>query len=130
MVRCDPELGRGSEMCHQCVNVFARKDVVPPPVKVRKQVEVARYQGRMDKLAFAFGLVCSGAGHLFAGLPVRGAIYAFFFLFAVVMFFFRAGVLRAPYADPSFFLRLAVLAVVFLAVYLLPLRGLYKRQSE
>ncbi|MHB8876129.1 MAG: tetratricopeptide repeat protein [Myxococcaceae bacterium] len=128
--RCDPELGQGSEMCHQCVNVFARKGVVPPPVKVRKQIEVARYQGRMDKLAVAYGLLCSGAGHLFAGLPVRGALYAFCFSFVVVMVFLRNGVVRTPYLDPSFELRLVVLGLVFLVVYLLPLRGLYKRQAE
>jgi tetratricopeptide (TPR) repeat protein len=128
--RCDPELGRGSEMCHQCVNVFARKDVVPPPVKVRKQVEVARHQSRMDKVAIGFGLVCSGAGHLFAGLTIRGTVYAFWFLFVVVMVFLRNGVVRTPYGDPTFVLRMAALVVIFLVVYLLPLRGLTKRQAE
>lgn len=128
--RCDHELGRGSEMCHQCVNVFARKDVVPPPVKVRKQVEVARHQSRMDKVAIGFGLVCSGAGHLFAGLTLRGTLYAFWFVFVVVMVFLRDGVVRTPYGDPTFVLRMGALAVIFLVVYLLPLRGLTKRQAE
>ncbi len=126
--RCDPELGLGSEMCHQCVNVFVRRGVVPPPVKIRKQLEIERHQSRVDKLGLALGFLCSGAGHLFVGLPVRGAFYAFGFLFAVVMVFFRNGVLRAPYGDPAYFFRLGALGVVFLLFYLLPLRGLYKRQ--
>ncbi len=128
--RCDPELGFLSDMCGQCVNVFARKGVVAPALKVRKQIEVARHQGRMDKLSYGLGLLCSGAGHLFSGLPVRGAIYAFFFLFAVVMFFLRDGVLRAPYGGLPEPLLLVPLGALFVCVHLLSLRGLYKRQSQ
>ncbi len=127
--RCDVELLPGSTMCAQCVNVFAKTGVVPPPLKVRKQIEVARYHDRKDKLAYLFGLLCSGAGHLYSGLPVRGALYAFVFLFVVAMFFFRHGVLRAPYGDAPMWLRLFPLGLLFLLVFGLSLRGLYRRQS-
>jgi len=79
----------------QCVNVFARKGVVPPAVKVRKQAEVDRYKAGWAGSRNLFGLLCSGAGHVFAGLPVRGALYAFAFLFLAFSAVFRAGVLRA-----------------------------------
>jgi tetratricopeptide (TPR) repeat protein len=128
-LRCDPETGAGSEMCQQCVNVFARKGVVAAPLKIRKQIEVSHYQSRQDRLSYLFGLLCSGAGHIFTGLPLRGAVYAFLFLFAIVMFFFRAGVMRSPYGDLPLAIRLVPLAVIFFSVYLLSLRGLYKRQN-
>ncbi|MDQ3265473.1 MAG: tetratricopeptide repeat protein [Myxococcota bacterium] len=128
--RCDPELGMGSQLCNQCVNVFARKGVVPPAVKVRKQLEVDRYQGRMNRLSYLFGLVCSGAGHLFSGLPVRGALYVFGFLFLVFNFFFRMGIVRPPFGSLPMLMRLAPVGLAFLLLYLLSLRGLYKRQTE
>ncbi len=128
--RCDPELGMGSQLCNQCVNVFARKGVVPPPVKVRKQLEVDRYQGRMNRFSYLFGLICSGAGHLFSGLPIRGALYVFCFLFLVFNVFFRVGILRPPFGSLPMLMRLAPVGVAFLLLYLLSLRGLYKRQTE
>lgn len=128
--RCDPELGIGSTLCNQCVHVFARKSAVPPPVKVRKQHEVARYQTRLDRLSYVFGSLCSGAGHIFSGTPVRGALYAFLFLFLGFNFVFRSGVLRAPFGSAPELLRLVPLLIAFLLVYGLTLRGLYKRQTE
>lgn len=128
--RCDPELGLGSLLCNQCVNAFARKGAVAAPVRVRKQMEVDRYQGRQDKWSYAFGLVCSGAGHLFSGLTVRGSIYVFLFLFLVFNAFFRMGVLRPPYGAFPVALRLVPVALMFVLLYLLSLRGLFKRQSE
>jgi tetratricopeptide (TPR) repeat protein len=127
--RCDPELSVGSALCQQCVNVFARKNVVVAPVKIRKQIEIAQFRAHTERLTYAFGFLCSGAGHVFSGLPVRGAIYAFLFLFALVNILFRHGVVRYPYGAEPLFVRLAPLAVLLMAVYLLSLRGLYKQQS-
>ena len=127
--RCDPELSVGSALCQQCVNVFARKNVVEPAVKIRKQIEIAQFRARTDKLTYAFGLLCSGAGHVFSGLPIRGALYAFLFLFALFNIIFRHGVVRYPYGAEPLFVRLTPLAAALIAVYLLSLRGLYKQQS-
>jgi hypothetical protein len=84
----------------------------------------------VGRLSYLFGLICSGAGHVFYGLPVRGAAYTFLFLFAGFSVFYRQGVLRPPYASAPWLLRLLPLGLTFLAVYLLSLRGLYKRQEE
>jgi tetratricopeptide (TPR) repeat protein len=127
--REDRELSKASQMCTQCINVFARKGVVPPSLKVRKQVEVARYQQTLSRASYVFGLLCSGMGHVFSGWPVRGAIYGFAFLFTVVMFFQRDGVLRVLYEGPPMIMKLLPLGVVFALVYLLSLRGLFRRQG-
>ncbi len=127
--REDPEVGLGSGLCTACVNVFSKKGVVPPALKVRKQVEVARYQSRMDRAAFGLGLVCSGMGHVFRGLPVRGTLYAFLFLFAGVAFFLRDGVMRSPFEGLPAWLKILPLAVLFLGVYALSLRALFKKQG-
>jgi tetratricopeptide (TPR) repeat protein len=127
--RGDREIPKGSSMCTQCVNVFARKGVVPPSLKVRKQLEVTRYETRMERLSYALGLACSGMGHVFSGLVVRGTIYGFVFLLVIVLFVQRHGVLRAPYESAPLVLRMAPLGLVFVLVYLLSLRGLYRRQG-
>lgn len=127
--RSDPDVSRGSLMCTQCVNVFARKNVVAPSLKVRKQLDVARYQTRMERLSYAFGLACAGMGHVFGGWPVRGAIYGFLFVVAVTAAVLRNGVLRAPYDPLPLVLKAVPMVLLFLLVYLFSLRGLRKRQG-
>jgi len=128
--RDDPELGVGSLLCGQCVNVYARKGVVPAPLKVRKQLEVARYQTRMGRISYVLGLIWSGAGHVFSGWPVRGTLYGFLFSFALFQALFRSGVMRSPFGALPEVWRLVPVGLLFLSVYLLSLRGLYKRQTE
>jgi tetratricopeptide (TPR) repeat protein len=127
--RCDPELGIGSVLCTQCVNVFSRKGQVPPQMRARKEAQVFSYQAWMERLALALSAVVSGAGHVFSGLPVRGALYAFLFLFGVGAVVFHGGVLRAPYGEVPTWLKLTFAGLLLLPVYTLTLRGLYKRQN-
>jgi hypothetical protein len=127
--RCDPELSAGSVLCQQCVNVFARKNAVEPAIKIRKQIEIAQFKARTEKLTYALGVLCAGAGHVFAGLVARGAIYAFAFLLVLFNILFRHGLMRYPYGSEPLFLQLTPLAVALSAVYLFVLRGLYKQQS-
>ncbi|MBI5478466.1 MAG: hypothetical protein HY906_06395, partial [Deltaproteobacteria bacterium] len=127
--RGDPEVGAGSSMCTQCVNVFARKNLVEPAAKVRKQAEVARYQQRSERVSYVLGLLFAGMGHAFAGLPVRGAVYGFIFMAAITGFFLRNGVLRPPYDAMPLPVRLAPVVLIFVLVYGLSLRGLLKRQG-
>jgi hypothetical protein len=61
---------------------------------------------------------------------VRGAIYVFLFAFTVFHAVFRAGVVRSPFGAMPLLWRLVPVALLFLSVYLLSLRGLYKRQTE
>ncbi|XXF80533.1 hypothetical protein P2318_12500 [Myxococcaceae bacterium GXIMD 01537] len=128
--RCDPELGVGSQLCTQCVNVFARKGLVPPQMRARKQEQVDRHQAWMDRVALVLGALASGAGHVFAGLPLRGALYLFLFLLGVGGLVLHPGLLRAPYGAAPALLKLALVALVLLPVYLLTLRGLRQLQNE
>lgn len=128
--RCDPDLGRGAFMCSQCTNVFARKGVVPEPLRVRKQAEVQRHKTWMDRVALALGAVVSGAGHTFSGLPIRGALYSFLFLLALSAVVLRDGVLRAPYGEAPVYLKLVPVVLLIIPLYLLTLRGLRKHQAE
>lgn len=128
--RCDPELGRGAFMCSQCTNVFARKGVVPEQLRARKQAEVQRHQTWMSRLALALGALVSGAGHIFSGLPIRGAIYSFLFLLALSVVVLRDGVFPPPYGEAPVYLKLLPAVLLILPLYLLSLRGLRKRQTE
>jgi hypothetical protein len=94
--RCDPELAEASQLCHQCVNVYTRRGKVAPMARVNKEMEVRHYQTWVSRCAYALGLVWSGAGHLFTGLPVRGALHAFVFAFAITAAVNREGLLRSP----------------------------------
>jgi hypothetical protein len=116
-------------MCQQCINVFSKRGVVAPSLKVRKQLEVARFQSRTERVSYALGLLCSGAGHVFKGLPLRGTAFAFTFLFVVSAFLFRNGLLRPVYEGAPSWLKLLPLGVLFLFVYGLSLRGLSRRSS-
>lgn len=128
--RCDKDLGVGSRMCAQCVNVFSRKGAVTPQVRVLKQLQITRYRAWMGRLSFLLGALVSGAGHLFSGLPLRGALYAFLFLLAVCGALFHRGVLRVPYGELPAYLKLVPLALLLIPLHLLTLRGLFRRQSS
>jgi hypothetical protein len=125
--RCDPQLSIGSQFCPQCVNVFARRGVVPPLLKVNKEMEVRRHRARTSRMAYGLGLVCSGLGHVFNGAALPGAVYAFFFLFAAAAVVTREGVLRAPYGPAPELLRLVPVAFLVAAVYFFSLRSLSRK---
>jgi hypothetical protein len=125
--RCDPQLSAGSPFCPQCVNVFARRGVVPPLLKVNKEMEVRRHRARSSRIALALGALCGGLGHVFSGAALRGVGYAFLFLFAVACFLTREGVLRAPYGPAPELLRLVPLVLLVAVVSLLSLRGLSRK---
>ena len=126
--KCDPELGMGSLFCNQCVNVFARQGAVAPADKVRKQVEVARYQLRLERTSYALSVLCSGAGHLYVGMPIAGASYAFLFLFAFFSVLFHQGVVRAPYVAQRSWIGMAPMLVMLILVHLWSLRDFHRRR--
>ena len=128
--RCDPEFGRRGGLCSQCVYVFTRKGAVAPQVKVRKQLEVNRFEARRTRLSWLLGIVCSGGGHLYGGQPVRGAAFAFAALFLICSAALGEGILRAPYGEFPLALRLTPVVLALAVVYLLSLRSLRKAQTR
>jgi hypothetical protein len=75
------------------------------------------------------GVLFSGMGHVFGGWPVRGTLYGYLFLTALLGFMVRHGLLRAPYEPLPTVVRVAPLVVLFVGVYLVSLRELRKRQG-
>jgi len=69
--------------------------------RVNKEMEVRHHQAWVSRYAYALGLLWSGAGHLFTGLPVRGALHAFLFAFAITVAINREGLLRTPGLTPG-----------------------------
>ncbi|GMU11205.1 MULTISPECIES: tetratricopeptide repeat protein [Corallococcus] len=126
--RCDKDLGVASAMCGQCVHVYARKSQVPKELRSRKQGEVERHQAWTKRVTYALGGLVSGAGHVGTGLPVRGALYAFVFSFAVAALVLHRGLVRTPYGDAPLYLKLVPAGTVLFFVYLLTLRGLRRLQ--
>lgn len=127
--RGDPELQPGSTMCAQCVNVFARKGVVPPSLKVRKQAEVDRYATFVEQVSRVLGLVCSGMGHVFRGQVVRGVVWALVFLFFASLVVLRAGVMRVEWEGLSPGVRLGLYLPLGLLVWALSLRSLWVKEQ-
>lgn len=128
--RCDPELGAGSMLCNQCVHAFARSSSVAPALKVRKQIEIHQYQQRQNRTAYLLGALCSGMGHLFTGLAVRGVLLAYAFLFILASVALREGVVRTPFGPLAQTLWLVPLLLAIVSLYGLSLRSLHRRQTE
>lgn len=127
--RGDPDLAAGSAMCSQCVNVFAKKNAVAPSVKVRKQLEIARYESGKERFTTVLGVLWSGMGHVFAGQTVRGVVFGFFFVLAIVAALLRAGVVRAPFEGAPLGLRLLPALLLFVIVYPLSLVALRRKAA-
>jgi tetratricopeptide (TPR) repeat protein len=125
--RSDPDVSVGGAMCTQCVNVFAKRGVVPPSLKVRKQLEVTRFATRTERASYILGAICSGMGHVFLGSAVKGSLYGFLFVFGIVALVQRNGVLRSPYDGPPVLLVVVPIALMVAVVYGLTLRGLFRR---
>ncbi|MDP3232022.1 MAG: hypothetical protein Q8N26_04555 [Myxococcales bacterium] len=128
--RGDPDVSVGSLMCTQCVNVFAKKNVAAPSLKVRKQLEVARYQSRMERTGSILGFICSGMGHVFAGFPARGTLYGFVFISLLTALVLRNGVVRTPFEPLPLLVRLVPVGLALVVLYVLTLRGLRKKQGS
>ncbi|WP_434389388.1 hypothetical protein [Melittangium boletus] len=128
--RCDKELGVASKTCAQCVNVFSRRVVVEARVRARKHIEIERNRRWGSRLSYVLGALVSGAGHVFHGFALRGALYAFLFLLAVAGVLLRSGVFRAPYGEVPLVFKLAPVLLFLIPLHLLTLRGLYRRQNE
>ena len=127
--RCDPEVTEGSALCHQCVNVYTRRGKVAPMARVNKEMEVRQHQGWMNRLAYGLGLLWSGAGHLFSGLPVRGAVYAFLFAFAITAAVNREGLLRIPGSALGVSAWWVLAVALLLATWAASLRHLVKERN-
>jgi tetratricopeptide (TPR) repeat protein len=124
-LRCDPELKPHAHLCFQCVQVFTHNGRdVPPPMKVQKQLEASRNRIHRERIAYALGLLCSGAGHVFLGRPLKGAAYAFCFVGLALALANPGGWVNDPYGTFGPRAWLLPVGLSLAVVYLLSLRDL------
>jgi tetratricopeptide (TPR) repeat protein len=117
--RCEAEL-RDNSLCGQCFHAFVRKDKVDARVRISKEIQVRQHRARVETLARALSFVVPGVGQLLKDRPLRGMLILAVCSLCLVQAVFQPAVLRDPWdaAAGVDWLRLAPLALVFLAFYL------------
>lgn len=128
--KCDPELPMGSVLCAQCNNAFVKSNVVTTAVKLKKQFEIEIARRRRHRVAYLLGLALSGAGHLFSGMTIRGALILFGFAAVAFQIVFFRGVVPAPFGLIPVAVRLIPLGVAIAALWGLSLWSLRRKLAR
>jgi tetratricopeptide (TPR) repeat protein len=121
-LRCDPDV-RGGQLCGQCVFVFARKGVVDPPTRVRKESAARAYQERWTAARRTASIVLAGSGHLLAGHPLMGTLFLLGTLFFGALALFGQGIFRTPHASAWGFEGQVLASMVALVLWGLSIRS-------
>jgi tetratricopeptide (TPR) repeat protein len=125
--RCDDAAGA---QCGQCVNVFERKGVVDARDRLRKEAQVRRYAAFRHHATRVLAVVSGGAGHVFDGAPVKGALLLVAMLFAGFVLWFWRGIVPPPQPSPYVLAgKIAVAAPLGLAVWAIAIRDAFRRTS-
>ncbi|HET8538605.1 MAG TPA: tetratricopeptide repeat protein, partial [Anaeromyxobacter sp.] len=123
--RCD---GSAGELCAQCVNVFLKKGVVDARDRLRKEAQVRRHAQLVQHVTRALAVVAGGAGQLWHGAPVKGALLLVAMLFSAFVLWFWRGVTPPPQQSPYVLAgKIAVAAPLGLAVWALAIRDAFRR---
>jgi len=123
--RCD---GVKGSLCGQCENVFAKKDVVDARDRLRKELQVRRRARARRLVTRALGVAGGGAGHLWRGDAVRGALVLLVLLFLGGLAVSASALVPPPYATRwEGDARLAVFGGLALVVWALAARDLFHR---
>lgn len=123
--RCDPNAG---ELCGQCVNVFVHKGLVDARDRLRKEAQVRRYRASVAVVTRILSIVGCGAGQLFGGAPVKGALLLLVTLFAGFLVYFWRGIVPPPMPSPYVLLGKVIFAAPLgVAVWLLAIRDAFRR---
>ncbi|HEY6101463.1 MAG TPA: hypothetical protein VIW03_18640 [Anaeromyxobacter sp.] len=123
--RCD---GGAGALCGQCVNVFERRGVVDARDRRRKEEAVRRHQQLELHTTRILSIVAGGAGQIWRGAPVRGALLLASILFAAFLVWFWRGIMPPP--QPSRYVlvgKLAVAAPLGLALWAHAIRDAFRR---
>jgi tetratricopeptide (TPR) repeat protein len=123
--RCD---GSAGALCGQCVNVFVKKGVVDARDRLRKEAQVRRHAQLVHHVTRILSLVGGGAGQLWHGAPVKGALFLVGILFAAFVLWFWRGVMPPPQPSPYVLAgKIAVAVPLGLAVWGLAVRDAFRR---
>jgi hypothetical protein len=110
------------------VNVFVHKGLVDARDRLRKEAQVRRRQQFVAVATRILSIVGCGAGQLFHGAPVKGALFLVATLFAGFLVYFWRGIVPPPQPSPYVLVgKLAVAAPLGVAVWLLAIRDAFKR---
>jgi len=99
-LRFDPELPDQTH-CGQCHQVFVVKHGVDDQARIRKEIEVHRYQASIARLRFLFSALFAGTGQLAVGRTARGLLLTGSFAYGVVALLGGAGVIHVPHWYPA-----------------------------
>ena len=123
--RCDPNAG---ELCGQCVNVFVHKGLVDARDRLRKEAEVRRRHQFVSVATRILSIVGGGAGQVFHGAAVRGALLLLATFFAAFLIWFWRGIVPPPQSSPyALWGKLAVAAPLGLGLWAFAIRDAFRR---
>jgi tetratricopeptide (TPR) repeat protein len=114
--------------CGQCVNVFHRKGVVDARDRLRKEAQVRRHEQLVRAATRVLAVVGGGAGQIFHGAAVLGAVLLLATLFAGFVLWFWRGIMPPP--QPSAYVlagKLAVAAPLGVLLWALAVRDAFRR---
>ena len=110
------------------MNVFLKKGVVDARDRLRKEAEVRRHGQLVTHVTRTLSVVAGGAGQLWHGAPVRGALFLVAILFSGFVLWFWRGVMPPPHPSPYVLAgKIVVAAPLGLAVWALAVRDAFRR---
>lgn len=123
--RCDAGAGA---LCGQCVNVFVKKGVVDARDRLRKEAQVRRHAQFTRGATRILALVGGGAGQLWDGAPVRGALLLVAVLFLGFLVWFWRGIMPPPQPSPYVLVgKIAVAVPLGVGLWALAVRDAFRR---
>jgi hypothetical protein len=110
------------------VNVFIRKGVVDARDRLRKEAQVRRRRQLGGLATRTLSVVAGGAGQVFHGAPVRGALLLVAILFSAFVIWFWRGIMPPPQPSPYVLAgKVLVAAPIGLALWVLAVRDAFRR---
>jgi hypothetical protein len=95
--RCD---AGAAALCGQCVNAFVKKGVVDARDRLRKEAQVRRHAQFSRAATRVLAVVGGGAGQVWDGAAVRGALLLVGVLFLGFLVWFWRGIVPPPQPSP------------------------------
>ncbi len=96
--RCNPEMS-DQAVCGQCHHAFVAQDGVDPQARVKKEIEVHRYQARTAQVRRVLSLLLVGTGPILAGQPLVGMGLLLLYTSALIGVLCAIDVLPCPALD-------------------------------
>ena len=96
--------------------------------RIRKEAQVRRHAQLVHHVTRILSVVAGGAGQLWHGAPVKGALFLVGILFAAFVLWFWRGVMPPPQPSPYVLAgKIAFAAPLGIAVWALAVRDAFRR---